>query len=180
MTKIKKRTITFLKNDEILFNIESFNEEFLAGILSILSPILSDMVIKYPKDHFNIEHDGHFYKYRLITSIQSQHIKNKINEQFGDFLFYIWIRSFYTKNYSLYNFQSSDFTKGILHICDYFSVDFRNYIYSDIYDARGSYYKIKNHDFLYRYPNYFIEELNDVEESQKDNENIIRPLRKDD
>ena len=82
--------------------------------------------------------------------------------------------------YSLYAFQTNSFFQGVVSICNAFEVDFRNYIYGFPFDKFGNQYALDNYVMSPYQIAQDAPDLDDVEEEERDDENIIEPLARTD
>lgn len=168
-------TIIFGKTstDEPIWTKEYDEIELIAGILAGGTAIMDDM-----DDNYYMDTTADISDYRVINSVDEETVYKYTTFYPPPEIFFIWIRTTQYE-YSLYAFSTDKFLQGLISICNHFEVDFRNYIYGLPYDTNGLQYGIEGYELVPYSVVWTAPQLDDVEEQEKDNENIIEPLKKD-
>ena len=74
------------------------------------------------------------------------------------------------------HFKTTKFFQGIFSICDRFNIDYRDCIYGIPFDQFGKKYTFDGYNLLIYQVAQDAPDLSDVEEEEKDDENIIDPF----
>lgn len=161
-------------NLEYTWKIE-YPRETVAGILAGAIYITSRDEIK----DIYIDSDGDFSDYLIHENITEDDIPYKSYGVLGDKEYGIWCRSYIPYKYNLYKFKTAKFMQGLISIANNFNVDFRRCIYGMIFDQTGEQYSLRNYVMSEPLLMQDAPDLDDIEEEEKDDENIIERLRKD-
>lgn len=161
-------------NDIPIWSKEVGDTELIAGMLAAAAPIMDDL-----DNEYYLDTSADISYYRVINSVDENGIYRYTSFYPPEGIFFIWMRSSVAYEYSLYAFGSDKFFKGIISICNHFAVDFRNYIYGLPYDNNGNQYSIAGYELIPYSVVWTVPDLDDIEEQEKDDENIIEPLKKD-
>jgi hypothetical protein len=147
--------------------------ERLVGMIAVGEAVISDlnddMVLDTPHD---------ISSYRLLANVSGDQINHAKNTLVPG-MYGIWIKATAPGRYHLFTFGSDDFIGGMKDFCDLFNVDPQSYMSGFIFDYGGIKYLFEGNSLAYIQVTTEPTDLDDVEEEEKDNENIIEPLRKD-
>lgn len=177
-------TIYFIDN---ISKIEAWrftvnNLELLAGIIAGSIGILEDYNFtinnnnkKLNKKEYYLDTDLDISEFRIKQYIIGKETRlyngNIKPEHYG-----LWLMSNTRFHYDLYTFKTVDFFNGILKICEMLNVDFRKYIYGSPFDYLGrEYIDFSIKEIAIDVPDRQYE----IEQEERDNENVIELLRKD-
>lgn len=197
--------ILFLKeanSDKSIWSLQLNNLEVLAGMLAAGIGIMNSLNnqtnnnieqntvippniprylinIKYNYVQYYLDCDIDISSFRIVNSITEDLIPKiscgNINiGQYG-----LWLKSNEYFRYSLYGFRTPYFIQGIISICNYFQVDFRNYIFGFPFDAYGNQYALSGYVMSPYLEAYDAPDDDDIDDEENDNENIIESLKKD-
>jgi len=128
-------SFSLLKNDKLVWKLcSSFTDDLFSGMILALITISRDYVVKIQKsskilnlnlrdkDSINKELDS--YIIALDKSPSDFYLYNPDPNNYG-----LWVLQENTL-YNLYQFKTPEFMQGFISICNNFSTDFRDYIYS--------------------------------------------------
>lgn len=177
-----KTTYTvFFANDKStnhIWSIKTNNIELIVGILAAGMGIIDDLNRESKSDEiYYIDSDADVSDYRLINSVPEEKIFNSSYTFPGEYG--LWMNSGKRFDYSLYRFKTAYFFQGIITLCHAFDVDFRNYIFGFPFDNKGNQYALSGYVMA---PYQIVQDapdLDDIDDEEKDDENIINPLEKD-
>lgn len=192
--RLSPYTVFFANNIDKnpLWSMEINDIELVAGILAGSAGIIDDLNYETKGITYYIDSDADVSNFRLVNSIPEEEIPGNTcgkiacsngtcnvlgcpePGQYG-----IWMNSGKKFHYSLYAFRKASFFQGIVTICNAFGVDFRDYIFGLPFDAEGNQYALSGYVMTSYQIGQDAPDLNDVEEEEKDDENIIEPLKKD-
>lgn len=167
-------TIYDLDNKKVITSVYLPHKETILGFVATSYPILKDLE-KYSKRKVVVYASINMDDYTMAKNIEYENIientlgKLKIRE-YGQ-----WIKSGGT-GYNMYKFNTPHFYQGIMAICDYYNVDFRDYIKGCCFDKMGNNYSLDGYIMFNAQLYPYIEDDNDDTED-KDNENLIPLLR---
>lgn len=184
-------------DDIPIWSIEVDDIELVAGMLAGGLGIMDDLNYITKDVTYYVDSDADVSRFRLITAIGEEEIPNYTcggvlscdntqQEEICNVLgcpkpgeFGLWMNSGIRFLYSLYTFRKASFFQGIITICHAFGVDFRNYIFGLPFDVKGNQYALSGYVMTPYQIGQDAPDLDDIEEEEKDNENIIEPLVKD-
>jgi hypothetical protein len=150
--------------------------ELVAGLLAGTMSLLQ--YLREP--NYYISTDADVSHFNLVDDVVQEEIqKYSLASLFCDecdYNYAVWMPSGTEGRYSLYGFQSSKFFQGIFSICDRFNEDYRNCIYGVPFDRFGTKYTFANNSLIIYQVAQDAPDLSDVEEEEKDDENIIEPF----
>lgn len=187
-------TVFFANNGDntAIWSIKVDDIELVAGMLAGGLAIMDDVNYNEKGVTYYIDTDVDVSDFRLVNSIREEEIPNNTcakilcnntvcnilncpqSGQYG-----LWMNSGRRFYYSLYTFRKSSFFQGIISICNAFGVDFRNYIFGLPFDRDGNQYALSNYVMTPYQIAQDAPDLDDIDEEEKDDENIIEPLIKD-
>jgi hypothetical protein len=154
--------------------------ELIAGMLAAGSVIVTRLNEFNQNDDLYINSSGDVSAYRLLHLIPEE--KAMVSRVFSIIRpghYGMWMPSGQPFSYNLYTFRLGAFFQGVVTICKVFQVDYRDYVYKLPFDSKGNDFIFQGYE-LGRYDLVVdVIDLDDVEEEEKDNENIIEPLRKE-
>ena len=193
-TKNQLYTVFFANavDKDPIWSIELDDIELVAGMLAGGAGIMDDLNYETKDVTYYMDSDADVSEFRLVNSIPEEEIpentcgKISCDENVCYVLgcpkpgrYGLWMHSGKKYYYSLYTFRKSSFFQGIISICNSFGVDFRNYIYGLPFDGEGNQYALHNYIMTPYQMGQDAPDLNDIDEEEKDDENIIEPLEKD-
>lgn len=150
----------------------------IAGICAGAQGILFELLLTQGQKYY-ISTDANISNYRLLHEYRADFIpsasQGKITQGYG-----VWLRSYALYRYNLYHFSDSSFLQGIISICNYFQVDFRNYLYGLPFDANANLYTLNGYNLLPYSISQDIREDPYADEEDWDDENIIQPYNQSD
>ena len=162
------------KDKETIWKTE-YPRETAGGMLAAAIYITSREEVK---DIF-VDSEGDFSEYIIHENVEEDDIPDKSYGVLGENEYGIWCKSHIPYRYNLFKFKTAKFMQGIISIADNFGMDFRRCVYGMIFDRNGYQYSMNN----YIMPEVLLmqdaPDLDDVEEEEKDDENIIERLKKD-
>jgi len=186
-------TVFFANTIDItpIWSIEVNDIELVAGMLAGGLGIVNDINHETRDITYYIDSDADVSSFRLVNNIPEEEIPNNTcgvacNKNVCNLLgcpqtgeYGLWMNSGTRFHYSLYTFRKASFFQGIISICHAFSVDFRNYLFGLPFDANGNQYALSGYVMTFDQIGQDAPDLDDIDEEEKDNENIIEPLIKD-
>ena len=173
------RYIVFMveaETNSILWSLQIDDIELVAGMLAAGMGIMDDLNYENKSGRHYIDSDVDVSEFRISNDI----IEDKImintcgvleNGEYG-----LWMKGNRRPYYNLYRFHTSSFFQGIITICNSFGVDFRNYIYGFPFDGHGNQYALGNYVMAQNQITQDAPDLDDIEDEERDDENIIEPL----
>lgn len=160
--------------------------DLIAGMIAAGVGIMEKLNYNHAPREYYLITTADISQYRVEREITetdlSSHMKGRLQpNQRG-----IWMASAQRFQYDLYAFTDDAFFQGVISICNYFGVDFRDYIYGTIFDDNGKQYALEG----YTMTDYQIaivvtdsdDEIPDFystgeEKEREGDENIITPLK---
>lgn len=170
----------------IIWSQELNNIEVVAGMMAgglALLERMNNLGSSKNRKNYYFYTDADTTKFRIIDSVPNTQIKHLSNETLinnNNYNYYVWLNSGNLYLYSLYGYNSSDFFQGILSICKACERDVRDIVYGFPFDNRGIRYEIDGYHEISNDVAQDAPDLDDVSEEEKDDENIIEPLKRDD
>jgi hypothetical protein len=163
---------------EIIWS-ESYDErEIVAGMLAVGVGLIADLDFRTHNAHYILESNTDVSDYRVQASVPQERVSRNSCGITGDD-YGIWMRSAYAGHYDLYRFASTLFLQGVISLATAFRVDFRDYLLGLPFDQVGNRYTLADYIMSSYQVTVDAIELDDVEEEERDDENIIVPLNKD-
>lgn len=172
--------------DQELWSMELDDLELVAGLCAGTHSLL-----QYLRDpNYYMWSDADVSQFRLFDNIDQDDIQlYSLTELFcnqctdegaynyeGAYKYAVWMPSGTEGRYSLYRFKTTKFFQGIFSICDRFNIDYRDCIYGIPFDQFGKKYTFDGYNLLIYQVAQDAPDLSDVEEEEKDDENIIDPF----
>lgn len=172
--------IDFSNENTIIWSMKLFNIELVAGFLAASVPVIYDLNKPLKSETYNIDTNADLSSFLVFNDIFEEEIKSLMSQQFRPNKYYIWLRGSKPYHYCLYGFQTNRFFQGVISMCNSCDVDFRNYIYGFPFDSQGNQYALSGYVMADNKLGYDAFDLDDVDEEERDNENIIEPLARTD
>lgn len=167
--------------DTPLWILDLNNTELLAGMLAAGIGILDDLNNEDNNTQiFYLDSDADVSSFRLISDIFEEDVRPNTLNKLIDGQYGIWLKGSKPYHYNLYAFKTNNFFQGIVSICNAFQVDFRNYIYGFPFDKYGNQYSLSDYVMAPYQITQDAPDLDDIEEEERDNENIIEALARTD
>jgi hypothetical protein len=123
-----------------------------------------------------LETSADISNYQIETQVEEENIPLYSNARLDQGEYGLWLNSSRRCLYNLYRFKTPAFVQGIVTICNHFEVDFRDFIFNLIFDQDGNTYILENYVMTQYELSMDVEESSDVEDEQRDDENVIQPL----
>lgn len=166
--------IYLFKDDIELWNLQLDDKDLLAGMLAASMGIISDIT----DANYFCGSNADVSEYRIYDAVPEEKLAYKCID-LNDKKFGVWMNSGVPFRYSLFAFNNASFFQGVISMCDTFNVDFRNYMYDLPFDNTGEKFTLNGYVLGGRQLAVDAFDLDDVEEEEKDNENLIELLHKD-
>jgi hypothetical protein len=167
--------LSIVSGDDNIWSVEVDNLELLVGMLAVGVVIVEELNKGYYMTT-NVD----VSKYRLLREIEHDNIQMASKDKLYDDEYGMWIKSNIEPYYNLYKFNTNYFFQGVISMCNTFSVDFFDYIYGFPFDGYGNLYALSGYNMTSYLVVQDVFDLDDVEEEEKDDENIIQPLERTD
>jgi hypothetical protein len=153
------------------------DDEMLAGMTAVGVAILVDLP---DGKNYEFRTDRDLSPYRLVSNMEMEQTTINAWTRFEPGQIAVWLRGSQRYRYSLYVFPPvSTFFQGLISMCNSYQVDFRNYLLGLPFDNQGRAYTLNGYDMIPYRIAQSVKESDDVEEEEKDDENILEPLKKD-
>lgn len=158
-----------------LWSEEIESLQILAGIVAASVPILTEASKDHPGS-YQLVTDTDISAFRAARHVEGSRVQVL---PFSHGKYGLWLASDRTHHYDLYTFHRAEFLQGVISLARACQVDFRNYLYGVPFDTQGTLYVLAGYRMLSS--NFAVDVLdsNDMEEEEKDNENLIESFRKD-
>lgn len=157
---------------------ESYSDiDLVAGMMAASLSILSKINNDSENEAYYMDSDAKLGSYIIFRNVQLERIpdhKTRANHKY-----FVWVPSEMPFHYNLFGFNTASFIQGIISICKSFELDFLDYIYEYPFDNKGNLLVLEGYRMLPYTKAIDVPELDDVEEEEKDNENLIELLHKD-
>jgi len=170
--------VSLIDRDPI-WSVNVENVEILVGMLAVGVVIIGELNKKMGKEYYMTTNED-ISDYRLLRDIEFDDIKFISKDKLYEGEYGIWIKSNVDTYFNLYRFNTNYFFQGLISICTFFSVDFRNYLYGYPFDGYGNLYSLSGYIMTPYMIVQDVHDLDDVEEEEKDDENIIEPFERSD
>lgn len=160
-----------------LLSVSLPHKETLVGFVAASYPILKDLE-KYGRRNVVVFISEDIENYFLLKDIEYENIVENSLGKLEDKEYGQWLKSG-NDTYNLYKFTTPYFYQGIITICDYYNVDFRDYIKGCCFDKMGNNYSLNG--YIMFNTQVYSDTLDDNDDDEeKDNENLIPLIRDDD
>lgn len=150
------------------------NEEQLVGMLAAGVGICADINFSQNMNQYGIDSSIDVSTYRVKHNIPEEHIikQSHTNKKYG-----LWMKSDKRFHYDLYAFDTPQFMQGIISMATACEVDFREFIYGLPFDSKNRKYLLAG--YLMQGSRLAVDALesDDVEEEERDDENILNPYK---
>jgi hypothetical protein len=120
--------------------------------------------------------DTEIIDYIYYNNIDKDEISNQPVSELDDYKGF-WVKN-QNNNYNLYKFTNTNFIKGLIYICDLFSLSWLSYIDGKPFDANGNMYNIPG--YLESLPRNVLPYINDDDNDDNDDETIYQHKEEDD
>lgn len=169
------------ENDIVLWSSNVDDSQLCAGMMAVGLPIIATLNEEKKSDYY-LDTDADISDFRVKHDYTEDIIKSiRISkEDLLDNELAIWIKSDIPFYYNLFKFTNSTFIQGAISMCNAFDVDFRNYFYGLPFDRAGTVYELDKYTLPLPRPSIDIPDLDDVDEDEREDENITQPFEEDD
>lgn len=156
------------------------NIELLAGMLAAGVGIMDDLNTNSTDTQYYVDSDADVSEFRVLSDVAEDAMRFYSIEQLQPGQYGIWLKSSKRFNYNLYAFRTNAFFQGIVSMCNWFEVDFRNYLYGFPFDHEGKQYALGGYVMAPNQIAIDVPDIDDIEEEEEADENINEPLPRSD
>jgi hypothetical protein len=166
--------------EKIIWLLEVNNIELMAGMLAAGIGIMDDINSSTANVSYYVDSDTDVSSFRKVRDLPEDKISTESCGVLNEGEYGIWMKGTRRFYYNLYVFKTNSFFQGIISMCHAFDVDFRNYIYGYPFDSIGNQYALADYVMTPYLIAIDVPDLDDIEEEERDDENIIQPLERTD
>jgi hypothetical protein len=160
--------------------VNSDDIELIGGMVVGGASIYSDL-FKDRKGEVTLDTNTDLSSFRVVSALPIDKIKQvDLSTILGPLEYGVWMKSSIPYRYDLFRYKTTQFVRGILLMCKHYEEDIRDYIYRFPVDYLGREYDIQGYHVKSLIISQDSPDLDDMEEENKDNENIMEPFARED
>lgn len=128
-----------------VWRIQLTDLELIAGMLAAGAGITEILNFEKRPRLYYVTSTADVSTFRLVQEVEEADMSTSMDGRLHSGDYGIWVTSAKRFRYNLYRFTTPSFFQGIITVCNHFKVDFRNFIYGQIFDATGNQYALEDY-----------------------------------